>query len=185
MRMNFCIFGGLYMKKIFGFIINSVALFVSYFIMTILVIMVLQTPMRILFDADSKSEYFWKTIVLYAGMVVVCVGQFLTRDPGQKVQYLKHIENTSFDIKDSCLYVLKNKDFWKNSIGFSIWPIMIPKIFGVINLLYVSAEFLQIFPKSILTIFTVDLPFIAISFVTWIVMLYSWSAKRLHKPNGK
>ena len=169
------------MRKIFSFIGNSLILFVSYFIMTTLTIMILQTPMRIIFEAESKPEYLWKTIVLYGGMVVVCVIHFLNRNPGQKLQYLRHIENTSFQLKDAFFYVIKNKDFWKNCLGFSVWPIIIPKIFGVINLLYVSRGFLNSFPKFILTVFTVDLPFILISFITWIVFLHRWSANRLHK----
>ena len=169
------------MRKVFGFIGNSIILFVPYFIMTVLILMILQTPMRLLFEAESKLEYLWKTIVLYGGMVVVCAVHFLNRNPGQKVQYLKHIENRSFQLKDSFFYVIKNKDFWRNCSGFSIWPIIIPRFFGVINLLYVSKEFLQTFPKFILTVFTVDLPFIVISFITWIVILHRWSEKRLHK----
>ena len=78
------------------------------------------------------------------------------------------------------IYILKNKDFWFNTLGFAIWPVIVPTLFGVINRLYVSASFLESFPASILSIITVDVPFILLSLVAWMIILYRWSKGRLY-----
>ena len=142
--------------------------------------MILQTPMRLVFGAETKLEYLWKTVLMYAVMIEVCVVQLLFRSTEQKLQYLKHIEGGAWNFGDSVIYTFKNKTFWASSIGFAIWPVILPKLFGVINLLYVSKDFLESFPKSVLVLVTVDLPFILISFASWIMIEYFWSAKRLH-----
>lgn len=168
------------MKKIIKFVFNSVISYWSYFLISFLLIMILQTPMRLIFGAETKVEYLWKTVLMYAVMIEVCVVQLLFRASEQKLQYLKHIEGGAWSFGDSVIYTLKNKAFWANSIGFAIWPIILPKLFGVINLLYVSKDFLETFPKSILVLFTVDLPFLLLSLVAWVVIQHFWSIKRLH-----
>jgi len=168
------------MKKLISFAINSVILFVTYVLTAFLIMLILQVPMRIIFDAESKSEFLWKTIVQYACMVAVCVGFLLFRNPEHKIDYLKHIENGEWSLKDSCLYTMKNKHFWINTIGFAVWPVIIPKLFGTINLLYASEEFLLNFPSSILVIFTVDVPFVIFSFAAWMIVTRYWSKTRIH-----
>ena len=172
------------MKKAISFVINSIILFVSYFITAFLVMLILQVPMRIFIDAESRLEFFWKTVVQYACMVAVCVVFLLVRNPEHKVSYLKHIENSEWELRDACLYVIKNKNFWLNTVGFAIWPIFVPKYFGALNLFYVSKEFLSSFPSSILVIFTVDLPFVLFSFIAWVIVLRHWSKTRLHRVHN-
>ncbi len=168
------------MKKILSFLVNSVILFVSYFIGAFLVMLILQVPMRIFIDAETRLEFLWKTVVQYAAMVAVCVVFLLVRNPEHKVAYLKHIEGDDWTLRDACLYVIKNKNFWLNTLGFAVWPIIVPKYFGTVNLLYVSEEFLRTFPRSVLTIFTVDLPFVILSFAAWLILTRRWSRTRLH-----
>lgn len=172
------------MKKAINFVINSIILFVSYFITAFLVMLVLQVPMRIFIDAESQLEFFWKTVVQYTCMVAVCVVFLLVRNPEHKVSYLKHIENSKWELRDACFYVVKNKNFWLNTAGFAIWPIFVPKYFGALNLFYVSEEFLSSFPASILVIFTVDLPFVVFSFIAWVIVLRHWSKTRLHRVHN-
>ena len=172
------------MKKAISFVINSIILFVSYFITAFLVMLILQVTMRIFIDAESRLEFFWKTIVQYACMVAVCVVFLLVRNPEHKVLYLKHIENSEWELRDACLYVIKNKNFWLNTAGCAIWPIFVPKYFGALNLFYVSEEFLSCFPSSILVIFTVDLPFYLFSFIAWVIVLRHWSNTRLHRVHN-
>lgn len=168
------------MKKVINIAINSVILFVTYIITAFLIMLILQVPMRIVFDAESTLEYLWKTVVQYACMVAVCVGFLLFRNPEHKVEYIKHIENGEWNFVDACRYTLKNKNFWINSAGFAIWPVIVPKLFGTINLIYVSKEFLNSFPKSILVILTVDIPFVIFSFAAWLIVTRYWSKTRIH-----
>ena len=100
------------MKKAINFVINSIILFVSYFITAFLVMLILQVPMRIFIDAESQLEFFWKAVTQYACMVAVCVVFLLVRNPEHKVLYLKHIENSEWELRDACFYVVKNKNFW-------------------------------------------------------------------------
>ena len=169
------------MKKVINCAINSVILFVTYFITAFLILLILQVPMRFIFEAGTKLEFLWKTIVQYACMVVVCVGFLLLRNPEHKVEYLKHIENGEWNFRDACLYTSRNKNFWINSVGFAIWPVLIPKYFGAINLLYASEEFLNSFPTAIFVIFTVDVPFVIFSFAAWLIVTRYWSKTRMHR----
>ena len=61
------------MKKIGSFIVNSFVLFWSCFLTSTLCMMVVQTIMRLFVDANSKGEYLWKTIYLYAWILVTCM----------------------------------------------------------------------------------------------------------------
>ena len=82
------------------------------------------------------------------------------------------------------LAVIKNKYFWINTAGFAVWPILVPKLFGAINLFYASKEFLSSFPISILVIFTVDLPFVVFSFIAWLIVTRYWSKTRMHRTQN-
>ena len=172
------------MKKAINFVINSIILFVSYFITAFLVMLILQVPMRIFIDAESQLEFFWKAVTQYACMVAVCVVFLLVRNPEHKTLYLKHIENGEWNLRDACVYVIKNKYFWINTAGFAVWPILVPKLFGAINLFYASKEFLSSFPISILVIFTVDLPFVVFSFIAWLIVTRYWSKTRMHRAQN-
>ena len=105
------------MKKVINFIGNSIFLFGTYIIAAFLVMLVLQVPMRIFIDAESQLEYLWKALVQYAVMVVVCVVFLLIRNTEHKVVYLKHIENGEWNLRDACVYVIKNKYFWITNIS--------------------------------------------------------------------
>ena len=111
-------------------------------------------------------------------MILVCVGHLLFRSSEQKLQYLHHIEQSGWSFGDGASYVIKNKQFWMNTVGFAVWPVMIPGLFGVINRLYVSKSFLEQFPKQVLVIFTVILPFALLSYLTWNVVLRYWSVRK-------
>ena len=172
------------MKKVINFIGNSIFLFGTYIIAAFLIMLILQVPMRIFIDAESQLEYLWKALVQYAVMVAVCVVFLLVRNTEHKVVYLKHIENGEWNLRDACVYVIKNKYFWINTAGFAVWPILVPKLFGAINLFYASKDFLSSFPISILVIFTVDLPFVVFSFIAWLIVTRYWSKTRMHRAQN-
>ncbi len=169
------------MKKALDFVINSVAMFVSYIFMMLVLFVIFQTVLRTFIPADTVFEYLWKTILCYALMIVVCVGHFLLRNASQKPKYFAYIENRDWNIKDTAAYVIKNPDFWLNCVAFSIWPIVLPQLFAVISMLYVGNEFWAVCPKSLINIPTVIIPFVIFSFISWIAVLYNWDKNRLHK----
>ena len=140
--------------------------------------MILQVPIRFVVDAESQGEFLIKALLMYAVMIVVCVGYLLLRSSEQKLQYMHHIEQSGWSFVENSKYVIKNKQFWMNTVGFAIWPIILPKLFGVINRLYVSESFLEQFPKSLLVVFTVILPFVVLSYLAWIMILRYWSVKK-------
>lgn len=169
------------MKKIGSFIVNSFILFWSYFLTSFLCLMVLQTFMRLIFDADSKWEFAWKTLVMYAFMLITCMVHLKVTASTHKTKYLTYMSGKEWSFKETLAYVLKNTDFWLNTIGFAIWPIIIPKFFGAIQRLYVSAAFLETFPRAILAIPTVSLPIVILSLAGWVLTLRTWCMGRLHK----
>lgn len=173
------------MKKVLHFLLNSVILFWGYFLSSTLFLMVIQTFMRIFISADGFGEHLWKSIVLYAFMAATCSVHLLATSPIHKVKYFQSIGNHPWNFSHSCLYTIRNSDFWYNVIGFSIWPVLIPKLFGVIHHLYFSAAVLEKVPAPIISFLVVDLPFIPISFLIWILVLRHWGKKRLHVSEEK
>ena len=169
------------MKKIGSFIVNSFILFWSYFLTSTLGIMILQTIMRLFIDADSKGEFAWKTLVMYAFMLITCMVHLKVTASTHKTKYLTYMSGKEWSFKETLAYVLKNTDFWLTTIGFAIWPIIIPKFFGAIQRLYVSVAFLETFPRAVLAIPTVSLPIVILSLVGWVLTLRTWCVGRLHK----
>ena len=167
------------MKKVVSFVVNSVVLFWGYFLLSFLIMFALQVPMRVIFDAFSVWEYLWKAIVTYASMVAVCVVKELMDSTNQKRRYLDHLGDGEWSLKDSVLYTVKNPIFWRNTIGFAIWPVIVPRFSGAIHLLYVSPEFLAGFPAAALSVPTVSLPIVVLSFVGWILTLRGWCKGRM------
>ena len=168
------------MKKIGAFVVNSIVLFWSYFLSSTLCLAALQTIMRVFVDADSKGEYLWKTVCLYAWMLVTCVIHLRATASTHKTKYLAQMEGKEWGLGEGIKYTLKNRDFWLNSIGFAIWPILIPKIFGAIHRLYFTPTFLESFPQAIISVLTVSLPIVILSAIGWVFVLYRWSKNRLH-----
>ena len=168
------------MKKAGSFIVNSVALFWSYFLSSTLCMIIVQTIMRIFVDANSKGEYFWKTIYLYARMLVVCMLHLKITASSYKSKFLAYMSGKEWSFKEVLKYTLKNSDFWLNSVGFAIWPMILPKFFGVINLFYFSPDFVANFPRSILSALTVSLPILLFSFIGWVLTLHRWCKDRIH-----
>ena len=168
------------MKKFGSFIVNSLILFWSYFLGSTLCMMVLQTAMRLFIDANSKGEYLWKTFCLYAWMLVACMVHLKITASTHKARFLTHMKGKEWSFKDAMSYILENSDFWLNSIGFAIWPMIIPKFFGVINLFYFSPSFVASFPRSILSGLTVSLPILIFSAIGWVVVLHRWCRNRIH-----
>ena len=168
------------MKKIWSFAVNSVILFGSYFLSSLLCTMVLQTIMRAFVDANSKGEYFWKTVLLYAFMLITCMVHLKITAPTHKTKYLASMKGKEWSLKGGIEYTLKNGDFWLNSVGFAIWPIIIPKFFGVIHLCYFTTNFVSSFPQAILSILTVSVPIFIFSAIGWVIVLHQWCKNRLH-----
>lgn len=168
------------MKKIGSFIVNSFVLFWSYFLTSTLCMMVAQTVMRLFVEANSKGEYLWKTIYLYGWMLATCMVHLKVTASTHKTQYLAFMKGKEWSLGTTAGYLLKNSDFWLNAIGFAIWPIIVPKFFGVIHLLYVSPAFLESFPRAVLSIPTVSLPILILSAVGWMLTLRAWCRKRIH-----
>ncbi len=169
------------MKKVGMFFLNSVILFGSYFLSSSLFILILQTIARIWIPANSKVEFFWKALCMYAfiaGTVAIFVSA--TRS-AEKARYFACMEGREKGLRETALYVLRNADFWMCSIGFAIWPLVLPMLFGSINRFWVSAEFYNRFPPSLLSVLTVSLPILILSFVAWVLVLRSWEKNRLHK----
>lgn len=164
------------------FVLNSCILFWSYTLIGFLARLILQTPLRMIgIAADTRAEYLWQTVVMYAIMLVVCVGHLLLRNAGQKVDYFRAVDNRPWDLREAVTYVLRNPDFWENSIGFAVWPLLFPKLFNTIHLLYVSRTTLETFPKPLLALLTVSMPFVLFSFAAWLLILYRWNVTRMHK----
>ncbi len=173
------------MKKVLRFLLNSVILFWGYFISSTLFLMIIQTFMRIFISADGFGEHLWKTIVLYLFMAATCSIHLLATSPIHKVKYFQSVGDNQWNFSYSCRYTIKNVDFWYNVIGFSIWPVLIPKLFGVIHHLYFGAIILEKIPAFLVSLLVVDIPFIPISFLIWIITLRYWSKKRLHISEKK
>ena len=169
------------MKKVGTFLLNSVILFGSYFLISSLFILVLQTVLRIFIDANSKGEFLWKTLCMYAFMAVTMAVFLSATRSSEKAKYFAYMEGREKTFGETALYVLHNKDFWMCSAGFAIWPILLPMLFGSINRLYLSAELYRIFPLSILSMLTVSSPILVLSFVAWVFVLRDWEKDRLHK----
>lgn len=173
------------MKKVLGFLLNSVVLFWGYFLSSTLFLMVIQTFMRIFIPADGFGEHLWKTIVLYFFMAAACSVRLAATSPIHKVKYFQSLGDNQWSFSHACRYTIKNVDFWYHVIGFCIWPVLIPKLFGVIHHLYFGAAVLEKIPAPVISVLVVDLPFIPISFLIWILILRNWSKKRLHVPDKK
>lgn len=168
------------MKKVFGFAVNSIILFWSYFLSSSLWLLFAQTFMRIFIAADSKGEYLWKSFCMYAWILLTCVIHLVATATTHKPKYLTYMTGKEWKLKEAVIYTVKNFDFWYNTIGFAIWPVILPKLFGAINRLFVSIEFYNTFPLSILSIATVSVPIILFSLVGWLLVLKYWYKKRLH-----
>ena len=166
--------------KILRFVLNSAILFWSYFLPSLLIVMILQTPLRLIVPALSKGEYLWKTVVMYLTMAVACSVFTMLRSPLYKIRYFRSLGDNSWTFGAACRYIVRCPDFWYNAAGFAVWPALLPSLFGVIHRLYFSAEFLESAPLRLLAILTVDLPFILVNFIAWIILLRYWSKNRMH-----
>jgi len=169
------------MKKIVSFILNAVVLFWSYFISSFLCILVLQIAMRLFVEADSKGEFLWKSICMYAFVLGTCMVYLRVTASTHKTKYLAYMSGTDWSFKETLSYILKNPEFWSASIGFAVWPVMLPKLFGAIHRLYFSPELLLSFPRALLSVLTVSLPILILSAVAWLLVLRSWCKNRMHK----
>lgn len=166
--------------KVFRFLLNSVILFWTYFVSSIFVLFLIQMPMRFLIPGESKGEYLWKTIVLYLAMVIVCTVHLLVRSPTHKVRYLQALGEGTWSFPSACKYTVRNPGFWYQTAGFAPWPVILPRLFGVIHKFYFSESFLQAVPGPIVSLIVVDVPFVILSFLTWVFILRHWSLKRIH-----
>ena len=169
------------MKKIGSFVVNSFVLFWSYFLTSTLCVMALQTIMRLFVDANAQGEYLWKTICLYAWMLATCMIHLKITASTHKTKYLAFMKGKEWSLKVTLGYTLKNSDFWLNSIGFAIWPVIIPKFFGVIHLFYFSPDLVANMPGAILSIPTVSVPILLFSAVGWVIVLRLWCKTRIHR----
>ena len=169
------------MKKIGTFLLNSVIQFGSYFLSSILCIGVLQILMRMFIKAESTGENLWKALVMYAFMAATAIVFVSVTRSAEKAKYFAYMEDRENSIKETALYTLKNVDFWLCGAGFAVWPIILPKLFGAINRLFLGAELYKTFPLSILSVLTVSLPILVFSFAAWVLVLRHWEKKRLHK----
>ena len=169
------------MKKIGIFILNSVVLFWSYFLSSTLCMLVLQTAIRIVVEADSKGEYLWKSVCMYAFMLGTCMVYLRVTASTHKTKYLAFMSGKEWSFQQTFAYILKNPEFWSASIGFAIWPVMLPKLFGAIHRLYFSPELLVSFPRALLSVLTVSLPILILSAVAWLLVLRAWCKNRMHK----
>lgn len=168
------------MKKIGNFIVTSIVLFGSYFLVSTLGMMVIQTLMRLFVDANSHGEYLWKTIYVYMCIAAVCMFHLKITAATQKTKFLTYMSGKQWRFKESTGYILKSRDFWLNSIGFALWPMIVPKLFGVVNLLYFSPSVVENFPQSLLSVLTVSLPILFLSGIGWEFTLHRWYQSRMH-----
>jgi len=168
------------MKKIGHFLLNSVVLFWSYFISSFLCLLVLQTVMRLFVEADSKWEYLWKSACMYAFVLGTCMVYLQITASTLKPRYLAYMSGKDWSFKETLAYILKNQEFWSVSLGFAIWPVILPKLFGAIHRLYFSPELLVSFPRAILSFVTVSLPIVILSAVAWLLVLRLWCKSRMH-----
>ncbi len=169
------------MKKLFDHLFNIGTLIVSYFLIDWGIMAIGGTLLRFIIPADSIGEIIWKIVVGYAVMLGVCVGQFLIRHGGLRVEYLKAVDNHEWNFKAAASFVFHCPEFWFNTIGFALFPIFVPTIFGYISGPIVGSALWNSVPKSIINIFTVSIPFCLLSFGAWMFMLYRWNKNRLHK----
>ena len=160
------------------FIVNSLTHFWSYLLLCLTVTVALQLVMRIFIDADTFLEFLWKAIVSYVCMVTVSVFWSLRDSGGIKKEYLLSVGEEP-SLKMNVLYTLKCRLFWENLIGFAIWPLVIPRLFGAITRLYFSANIMETVPLNFLVIVSVILPFLICSFISWQIVLLVWS-KTIH-----
>ena len=58
--------------------------------------MILQVPIRFVVDVESQGEFLIKALLMYAVMIVVCVGYLLLCSSEQKLQYMHHIEQSGW-----------------------------------------------------------------------------------------
>ena len=168
------------MKKIGSFILNSVVLFWSYFISSFLCLLALQTVMRLFIEADSKGEYLWKSVCMYAFIIGTYMIYLKVTASTHKTKYLAYMSGKEWRLKETLNYILRNPEFWSTSLGFAIWPVILPKLFGAIHRLYVSPEFLASFPRPILSLVTVSMPSLILSAIGWLLALRSWCKNRMH-----
>ena len=168
------------MKKIGNFIVTSIVLFGSYFLASTFGMMVIQTLMRLFVDANSRGEYLWKTIYIYACITAICILHLKITATTQKTKFLTYMSGKKWSFKESISYILKSSDFWLNSIGFALWPMIVPKLFGVVNLLYFSPSVVENFPQSLLSALTVSLPILIFSGIGWELTLRRWYQSRMH-----
>ena len=168
------------MKKIGSFLLHSLVLFWSYFLSSFLCLLVLQTVMRLFVEADSKGEYLWKSICMYAFVLGTCMVYLQVTASTHKPRYLAYMSGKEWSFKETLAYILKNPEFGSVSLGFAIWPVILPKLFGAIHRLYFSPELLVSFPRAILSFVTVSLPIVILSAVAWLLVLRSWCKNRMH-----
>ncbi len=169
------------MKKLFEHLFNIVTLIVSYLLIDLVLMGLLETILRFVIPPESVAKHIWEIILGYAVMIAVCVAQFLLRHGGLKTEYFKAIDNREWNFKEAASFVFHCSEFWFNTIGFALFPICVPKIFGYISVPIVGSTLWNTIPKSIINIFTVSIPFCLLSFGAWMFMLYRWNKNRLHK----
>ncbi len=168
------------MKKFIDFIFKSVTLFIPYFLMSLVILVVLQTVLRIFIPAASMAETIWKALYMYLMMAVVSAFYLYWSDAEIKRSYLAFAENTEWSIPAAVRYSLRQGEFWLRVVGFSIWPMIFSKYFMIINQLYIGNANPPYILQSLLCIVTVGVPYIGLSLVSWCIVLRIWYKNRLH-----
>ncbi len=167
------------MKKVGSFLIHSVTLFGVYLVVTLLLTAILQVVLRIFVPADSRGEYLWKALLSYGVMPAVSAVYLNMSGAEHKRAYLAATEGAAWSLGRSMSFTLKNVDFWSRVMAFAIWPVIIPTLFGAINRLYVSADFLASHPARALVLATVDVPFILMQIGAWVIVTLVWHRGRM------
>ncbi len=169
------------MKKITQFLLDSGILFGGYLLASLPLMMLLQTVMRLFVKADSRGESVWKAVFLYLVLWAISAIYLHWSSADMKRDYLAATESTAWSLRVSILYSLRRGEFWSRLAGFSVWPLVLPKLFGVFKTCYAGDAVLKTPLPSLLNIAAVILPFALLSLIAWCVVLRIWHGKRLRK----
>ncbi len=167
------------MKKIGTFALYLISLYWLYFLATTLLLLILQTVMRLFIPGESWGELLWKTIVFYIMMTVVSAGHLKITGAEQKRVYLSLSEERPWSLRTSLRFTLKNADFWLRTPAFAVWPVIVPSFFGSVKSLFFSQAVLARLPDRVWMILTFDLPFLLMHLCAWLLVTRLWHMGRL------
>ncbi len=169
------------MKTTIKYVFWAVAIFVLSFVSYIALTIIFSMVLRSIIPPGSIGEACWMTLVSYVVPIAWSMAK-ITFDSGEaKRLYLKHIENSTWSLKDSVLYNLNNRQTLVTVAVIAVLSIIVlPMCRPSAYIMIFVLPFLRVVPIFLPAILSYALPFFVLYLLTLSLIQRSWAEKRLH-----